>query len=176
MKKTSCIVLALTVSLGLTACAEKNINIGEAARITSTMAAPDSSMARSAELIGKLSELNITSEQAVGGTGALLDLARNRLSGNDYSQLLQSAPALKEFSGNGLAGHASTIGGLLGGAGSKPESTGVQSLAGVAEQFSSLGMDSGMISQFAPVLLDFIGNQGVGQPLLGTLTSLWTAQ
>lgn len=46
----------------------------------------------------------------------------------------------------------------------------------VAAQFSNLGMDSGMVSQFAPVLLQFIGNQGVGQPLLGTLTSLWTGQ
>lgn len=33
-----------------------------------------------------------------------------------------------------------------------------------------------MISQFTPVLLQVIGNQGVGQPLLGTLTSLWSGQ
>lgn len=52
----------------------------------------------------------------------------------------------------------------------------IQSMTDVAAQFSNLGMDSGMVSQFAPVLLQFIGNQGVGQPLLGTLTSLWTGQ
>src|SRR5690554_6815212 len=105
MKTISCITLSL--ALGLTAGAAQAFNIGEAARITSAVAAPGSAAAQSAELVNRLTALNVTPEQAVGGTGALLELARNQLPGADYSQLLQSAPALKDLSGNGLAGKAS---------------------------------------------------------------------
>lgn len=178
MRTISCITLSLV--LGLTAGAAQAFSIGEAARITSAVAAPGSTAAQSAELVNKLTALNVTPEQAVGGTGALLELARNQLPGADYSQLLQSAPALKELGGNGLTSQASAIGGLLGKsnplAKQPAQAASIQNLGDVASQFSNLGMDGGMISQFAPVLLQFIGNQGVGQPLLGTLTSLWSGQ
>jgi hypothetical protein len=38
--------------------------------------------------------MNVTPEQAVGGTGAMLGLAKNKLSGTDYSQLAKSVPGL----------------------------------------------------------------------------------
>lgn len=178
MNKLSCITLSLT--LALSAGAAQAFSLGEAARITSAVAAPGSSAAQSADLVNQLTALNVTPEQAVGGTGALLELARNQLPGADYSQLLQSAPALKQLGGDGLASQASAIGGLLGKsnplAKQPAQAAGIQSMTDVAAQFSSLGMDGGMISQFTPVLLQFIGNQGVGQPLLGTLTSLWSGQ
>lgn len=178
MNKISCITLAL----GLSAGAAQAFSLGDAARVASSVAAPGSSTAQSADLLGKLTDLNVSTEQAVGGTSALLALARNQLPGNDYSQLLQSVPVLGEFSGGGsnLLGQASAVSGLLGKSNPLAKQTdtagNIQSLTDVAQQFSGLGMDAGMISQFTPVLLDFIGNQGIGQPLLGSLTSLWTAQ
>ncbi len=35
--------------------------------------------------------------------------------------------------------------------------------------FSALGMDSGMIGQFAPVILQYLGGQGANSSLLGKL-------
>lgn len=177
MNKLSCIALSLT--FGLTVSTAQAFSLGDAARITSAVAAPGSAAAQSAELVNKLTALNVTPEQAVGGTGALLELARNQLPSTDYSQLMQSVPALKELDGGGLISQASAIGGLLGKSNplaKQPTQNSIQSLSAVAQQFSGLGMDPGMVSQFAPVLLQFIGNQGVGQPLLGTLTSLWSGQ
>ena len=95
MNKLSCIALSLT--FGLTVSTAQAFSLGDAARITSAVAAPGSAAAQSAELVNKLTALNVTPEQAVGGTGALLELARNQLPSTDYSQLLQSVPALKEL-------------------------------------------------------------------------------
>ena len=41
--------------------------------------------------------------------------------------------------------------------------------------FSALGMDSGMIGQFAPVILQYLGQQGVGGSLLQSLGGIWGA-
>ena len=178
IKQTSALTLAL--ALTLTAGAANAFSLGDAAKLTSAVAAPGSTTAQSAELVNRLSALNVSPEQAVGGTSALLNLAKNQLPSTDYSQLLSSVPALANLSGGGLGSQAGAIGGLL--SKSNPlakqpsQAAGIQSMTDVAAQFSNLGMDGGMISQFTPVVLQFIGNQGVGQPLLGTLTSLWSGQ
>lgn len=175
IKKTFCITL--TLALGLTAGAAQAFSLGDAAKLTSAVAAPDSAAAQSAGLLSKLTDLNVSSEQAVGGTSALLNLAKNQLPGADYSQLLNSVPALQNLSGMGS--QASAVSGLLGKSNPLAKSAAtseMNSLGDVGNAFSGLGMDAGMISQFAPVLLEFIGGQGVGQPLLGSLTSLWTGQ
>ncbi|MNP25910.1 hypothetical protein D3C76_1187370 [compost metagenome] len=41
--------------------------------------------------------------------------------------------------------------------------------------FSALGMDSGMIGLFTPVLLQYLGQQGVGGTLLSSLGNIWGA-
>lgn len=172
--------LTLTLALGLTAAVGTvhAFSLGDAAKLTSAIAAPDSATAKSAELVTRLTDLNVSSEQAVGGTSALLNLAKNQLPSTDYSQLLSSVPALANLSGGGLGSQAGAVSGLLGKSNPLANSaqSNMQSLGDVSNAFSGLGMDAGMVSQFAPVLLQFIGNQGVGQPLLGTLTSLWTGQ
>lgn len=48
----------------------------------------------------------------------------------------------------------------------------VTSMDSVRSAFESLGMDPSLVGQFAPVLLDYLGNNG-GTELLGPLTSLW---
>jgi hypothetical protein len=54
-----------------------------------------------ADLLGALSQLNITPQQAVGGTGAMLGLAKNQLSSTDYSELAKSVPGIDILSGGG---------------------------------------------------------------------------
>ena len=159
-------LLALALTLTTPLSTAHAFGLGDAAKLASAVSGENSTAAKSADLLGKLTALNVSPEQAAGGTSALLGLAKNKLAGADYTQIMDSVPALQNLGG-------SAVSGLLG------QNTGpsnLNSLADVGSAFSALGMDSGMVSQFAPILLDFIGNQGVGQPLLGTLTSLWTGQ
>ncbi|WP_369293631.1 DUF2780 domain-containing protein [Klebsiella pneumoniae] len=39
--------------------------------------------------------------------------------------------------------------------------------------FSALGMDSGMVGQFAPVILQYLGSQGASTSVLGKLAQAW---
>lgn len=141
-----------------------------------TAAAPTS---QTANLLSALSQLDVTPEQAIGGTGAMLGLAKNQLSSTDYSQLSKSVPGLDKLSGGNALGSLGALSGLLGQSGGS-KTAGLESALGNVQNtndlnsaFSALGMDSGMIGQFAPVLLQFLGQQGVGGSLLNSLGGIW---
>jgi hypothetical protein len=126
------------------------------------------------------SQLNITPEQAVGGTGAMLGLAKNKLSSGDYSQLSKSVPGLDQISGNSALGGLNGLGGLLGGNSGKASALdgllgNVKDTNDLNNAFGALGMDSGMVGQFAPVILQYLGQQGVGGSLLQSLGGIWGA-
>lgn len=129
-----------------------------------------------ADLLGALSQLNVTPQQAVGGTSAMLGLAKNQLSSTDYSELAKSVPGIDKLSGGGQLG---ALAGLLGSSG---KSAGLENALGNVKDtndlnnaFSALGMDGGMIGQFAPVILQYLGQQGVGGSLLQSLGGIWGA-
>lgn len=132
------------------------------------------------ELINSLSSLNLSPQQAVGGTGAMLDLAKNQLPGAQYSQLTQSVPGLDQLVGSNGLQQLNGLGGLLGGSAAKPLSSeataavsNVNNLQDLNKAFSALGMDGGMVQQFTPLLLQYFGTQGVDTSLLTSLGSLW---
>lgn len=138
-------------------------------------AAPTS---QTAGLLGTLAQLNVTPEQAIGGTGAMLGLAKNQLSSSDYSRLSQSVPGLDQLSGSNALGSLGALGGLLGQSSGK--SAGLDSALGNVKDtndlnnaFGAMGMDSGMIGQFAPLILQYLGQQGVGGSLLQSLSGIW---
>jgi len=126
------------------------------------------------------SELNITPEQAVGGAGAMLGLARNNLSSDDYGQLTKAVPGLDLLSGANALGGLSGLGELLGNnsenqsALSKALGNDVENRTDLDTAFKALGMDTGMIGQFAPLILQYLGQQGIAGSLLQNLGSLWT--
>ncbi len=131
---------------------------------------------QTADLLGALTELNVTPEQAVGGAGAMLGLAKNQLSSTDYSELAKSVPGIDILSGGGELG---ALAGLLGSSG---KAAGLDNALGnvkntndLNDAFSALGMDGGMIGQFAPVLLQYLGQQGVAGSLLDSLGGIWGA-
>ena len=135
-------------------------------------AAPTS---ETAGLLSALSALDVTPQQAVGGTSAMLGLAKNQLSSTDYSQLAKEVPGIDKLSGG--SGNLAALSGLLGSSG---KSAGLENALGNVKDtndlnnaFSALGMDSGMIGQFAPVILQYLGQQGVGGSLLSSLGSIW---
>jgi len=70
--------------------------------------------AQTADLLSALSQLDVTTEQAIGGAGAMLGLAKNQLSSTDYSELAKSVPGIDLLSGGGELG---VLSGLLGSSG-----------------------------------------------------------
>lgn len=108
-------------------------------------------------LLGSLTgDLGVTDKQAAGGAGALLALAQNQLPENQFDSVLDKVPGL-----DGLIGQSGGIASQM------------QSLQSVMGAFKSLGLSPDMVMQFAPKILSFLGDKGVGGPLLESLSGLW---
>ncbi|SHK28132.1 Protein of unknown function VcgC/VcgE [Marinobacter antarcticus] len=121
---------------------------------TQTLSSTTEVSGEAQQLVGKLqNQLGVSETQAIGGTGALLQLAQNQL-GTDT-----------------MTSEASGLSNLLGGGSSLLAN--ISSIDEVQSTFSALGMDSAMIQQFVPIMLGFLGQQGVGSSLLAQLQNLW---
>ncbi len=114
-------------------------------------------------------QLGVDEQQATGGAGLLFQLAKDKLSGGEFSQVAEAVPGIEDMmsaapkSGGGLGGLLGAVGGMLGGkAGQLGE------LASAAQGFSKLGLDSGMIGKFVPIILSFVKQQG-GEGAMGIL-------
>ena len=180
--------LTLVAVLSLAACPAFAFNLSEAANVLSAAGGSQDAGAaasllgnpQSLELLQSLSSLKLTPQQALGGTGALLGLAKNQLPSAEYRQLNQSVPGLAQFEGNQGLKQLSGLNGLLGKSAGTPLSAettaaldNVNSLTELNQAFSALGMDSSMIGKFAPLLLQYFGQQGVEGSLLSSLGGLW---
>jgi hypothetical protein len=115
------------------------------------------------ELIDFLTEnLGVQKGQATGGAGLLFKLAKEKLGDEDFSQVAQHVPGLNDLiesapESGGIAGALGGLASVIGGGGSE-----LGSLAALAGGFSSLGLDSGMISKFIPLILSFVESKGGG--------------
>ncbi|MDF4793274.1 DUF2780 domain-containing protein, partial [Vibrio parahaemolyticus] len=81
------------------------------------------------------SQLPVSTEQAAGGSSALIALAQSQLSQQNSTELQSLIPGLSN-----LKGAQSLLGNI-------------ESLSAVQSAFNALGLDPSMISQFAPVIL-----------------------
>ncbi|MCK2114653.1 DUF2780 domain-containing protein [Pseudomonas juntendi] len=141
----------------------------------------DARQAHAYLLNSRARQSNSIAEQAVGGAVAMLLLARNSLSSEDYGQLTKAVPGLDLLSGANALGGLSGLGDLLGSnkgsqsALDKALGNDVQNRSDLDNAFKALGMDIGMIGQFAPLILQYLGQQGIAGSLLQNLGSLWTA-
>ncbi|TBW54285.1 hypothetical protein EZI54_14320 [Marinobacter halodurans] len=108
--------------------------------------------------------LGVTRTQAAGGAGALLQLAKSQLGASSFDNITDKV---------------SGLGSLLGGSGEQSNNllssalSNISSMDDVEKAFSALGLQSSAIEQFAPLVLNFLKGQGVGQEMLGNLSSLW---
>ena len=100
--------------------------------------------------------LDVTPAQATGGAGALLAMASSSLSGSESSELASLIPGLDSLQ-NSVPGLSSLTG----------------NMGGVTKVFEQLGLDASMVSQFVPVLMNYLGGQGASSGLLSSLGSLW---
>ncbi|TNZ72911.1 hypothetical protein CGK41_14000 [Vibrio parahaemolyticus] len=103
------------------------------------------------------SQLPVSTEQAAGGSSALIALAQSQLSQQNSTELQSLIPGLSN-----LKGAQSLLGNI-------------ESLSTVQSSFNALGLDPSMISQFAPVILGYLNEQGASEGLLKSLSGLWTS-
>lgn len=171
---------ALATLMTLAASPVFAFNLNDAANAVSAATGGNQKTTAAPEAAGLLNtvgtQLNVTPEQAIGGTGALLGLAKNKLSSADYSQMTQAVPGLDLLSGAGALGGLGSLGGLLGGSGNSAATNAlgnVKSMADVNSAFTALGMDSGLVGQFAPLILQYLGQQGASGSVLQSLGSVW---
>jgi hypothetical protein len=113
------------------------------------------------ELVDQLTKnLGVSEAQAQGGAGLLFKLAKQKLSGGDFGKVAAAVPEVDKLMGAApSAGMLGGLGKMFGGGGG---------LAGLVGGFSKLGLDSGMIGKFVPIVLSFVQSKG-GDAVKGIL-------
>lgn len=103
------------------------------------------------------SQLGVSPDQAVGGAGAMLGYAQNKLPADQFGAVSNAIPGSSDI--------VKAAGPMLGG-------SPLASLADVGGVFSKLGMSPDLISKFAPILGDQV-SKVAGPQVGGLLTSLF---
>ncbi len=113
------------------------------------------------ELVEQLvKNLGVTEDAAKGGSGLIFKMAKEKLGAGDFSKVAGALPGIGDLmksapeSGGVLGGIGKLASGLGGGAGQ------LGNLASLAGGFSKLGLDSGMIGKFIPIILAFAQSKG----------------
>jgi hypothetical protein len=107
------------------------------------------------ELIDSLTQsLGISGAQAEGGAAVLFKAAKDKLGGEEFTQLLGSVPGLGDLmkkapaAGGGLGGMLGGLAGAMGGIAGL--------IATIVGGFSKLGLKPEDARKFVPVILDFL--------------------
>ncbi|MEZ9389662.1 hypothetical protein BCU71_21035 [Vibrio lentus] len=99
-------------------------------------------------------QASVTSDQAIGGIGSMLALAQNSLGSADNKELATLIPGMSSLESTGLSSVLSSQG-------------------AVESAFAGLGMDSSMITTFAPIILQTLQSQGATSGLMDSLAAIW---
>ena len=113
------------------------------------------------ELVDELvKNLGVSEDAAKGGSGLIFNLVKDKLGAGDFGKVAGALPGITGLmksapeSGGVLGGIEKLASGLGGGAGQ------LGNLASLAGGFSKLGLDSGMIGKFIPIILSFAESKG----------------
>lgn len=113
------------------------------------------------ELIQELvKNLGVSEGAAKGGAGLIFKLVQDKLPTGDFIKVAGAVPGIAD-----LIKSAPESGGVLGGLGKLASGLGggaakLGGLASLAGGFSKLGLDSGMIAKFLPIILSFAESKG----------------
>jgi hypothetical protein len=129
----------------------------------------DAAAKASPELVSALSkEIGATPEQAAGAAGALFNVAKSKLTADQFAQVSKAVPGMSS-----LLSAAPAASGVAGTTGAISQATGGASgLASAASAFSKLGLSPDMVGKAVPVLTNFVTKSGgadVGKMLAGAL-------
>lgn len=166
--------LLIATALAVTALPSQAIDLGKLGSAIKSQTQPQTEGGLMDSLV---STLGVSQDQAQGGTGALLAMAKDNMSGNDFGKLAELFPSLDQLLaaapdlGENAAQSTGSQGGLLGKAGALlggDGGDGNPSLDALGSAFESLGMEPGMVQQFLPPLLNYVQSEG-GTALMQSL-------
>jgi hypothetical protein len=124
-------------------------------------AVPSPVSAQGLDLVGILvKSLGVTTPQAEGGAGAIFNTAEQNLTEDEFTQVKTALPEVEPLMA--AAPKAAVSSGSLGGVSSMlgQSAGGLGKLAGLSGIFPTLGMDSGMVAKFIPIILDYAQTKG----------------
>lgn len=111
------------------------------------------------ELIKQLvDQLGINKEQAEGGAGLLFNLAKKKLGEDVFKKIADAVPGVQDLLKS--APSEGGVGGMLGKLASKVGAGDLGNLASLAGGFKKLNLDTGLISKFVPIVMDFVQSKG----------------
>jgi len=90
-------------------------------------------------------ELGVSENQANGGVGSMLQLAKAKLSAGEFDSIAKVIPGSQKY--------LDTAKKLLGG-------SDVTDASGLQSAFSKLGMSPDMVNKFKPILTNYVGQLG----------------
>ena len=106
-----------------------------------------------------MDQLGVSEDQAKGGAGLLFKMAKDKLAGEDFGKITEIVPGIEDLmSGAPKAGGG--LGGALGGLASSLGGGKLGDLASLAAGFKTLGLDSSMVTKFAPIIMSFLQSKG----------------
>ena len=191
MKKLSGVALATLMTVAASPVFAGGFSLNDAAGILNQVQGGNSAKSdqtvQALALLNKAQQMGVKPEQAAGGVGAMLSLAKNQLTTNDYAALTQQVPGINKVTGAGALTQLSQfsannpqIEALVGQINpvSKDAKVAVSNVTNQSQlnsAFEALGMNSSLIQEFAPLITQYLGQQGVASPLLTTLSTLWGA-
>ena len=191
MKKLSAVALATWMTVAASPVFAGGFSLNDAAGILNQVQGGNSAKSdqtvQALALLNKAQQMGVKPEQAAGGVGAMLSLAKNQLTTNDYAALTQQVPGIKKVTGAGALTQLSQFSAknpqlqaLVGQINpvSKDAKVAVSNVTNQSQlnsAFEALGMNSSLIQEFAPLITQYLGQQGVASPLLTTLSTLWGA-
>ena len=191
MKKLSAVALATWMTVAASPVFAGGFCLNDAAGILNQVQGGNSAKSdqtvQALALLNKAQQMGVKPEQAAGGVGAMLSLAKNQLTTNDYAALTQQVPGINKVTGAGALTQLSQfsannpqIEALVGQINpvSKDAKVAVSNVTNQSQlnsAFEALGMNSSLIQEFAPLITQYLGQQGVASPLLTTLSTLWGA-
>jgi hypothetical protein len=103
-------------------------------------------------------ELGSSTKQAEGAAGSLFQLAKTRMTPENFGKLAATVPDM-----DGLLKAAPKLDTKAGGAAALAQAVGgeaVGGLAGVTQSFQKLGLKPDMVKKAVPVLTNFVGKKG----------------
>lgn len=191
MKKLSAVALATWMTVAASPVFAGGFSLNDAAGILNQVQGGNSAKSdqtvQALALLNKAQQMGVKPEQAAGGVGAMLSLAKNQLTTNDYAALKQQVPGINKVTGAGALTQLSQFSAknpqlqaLVGQINpvSKDAKVAVSNVTNQSQlnsAFEALGMNSSLIQEFAPLITQYLGQQGVASPLLTTLSTLWGA-
>lgn len=119
--------------------------------------APNPPVNNSALVASLTEKLGVSTEQATGGSGAMLAYAKQKLSDTDFAKVRSAIPETNSLikaapKEDGLSNQLSGVSSSLG--------SSVAGIGAVAGSFSKLGLSPDMAGQFLPIILQYAQTKG----------------